>query len=60
MVYVYALLVYILHEGLPESWRSRETFWFSSVRNIITVLAQNIDKIYIVFNTMLSNIISLN
>lgn len=56
----YPLLVYILNEGLPESWKFRETFWFSSVRNVITILPQNIDKTYIVFNMMLSDIISLN
>lgn len=60
MVYVYPLLIYILDEGLPESWKSRETFWFSSVRNVIMVLTQNVDKIYIVFIMMLSNIISFN
>lgn len=36
MVYVYPLLVYILNEDLPESWKSREMFWFSSVRDTCT------------------------
>lgn len=60
MVCVYLLLLYILNEGLPASWKPGEMFWCSSLRNVITVLAQNIDKIYIVFNMMLSDIISLN
>lgn len=60
MVHVYPLLMYILNEGLPASWKPAEMFWCSSLRNVITTLAQNIDEIYIVFNMLLSHIISLN
>lgn len=58
MVCVYPLLVYTLSEGLWAPWKPGEMFWRSSRRNVITMLAQNIDKIYIVFNMMLSDIIS--